>query len=136
MYGDAVPDQTADVFGQKRHYLEDMVYSYDQVMTDSVAVLNLFASVNLQAPLKIQDAQMRFYYSLWALIKGERDEMFPESLPPPERMYFFTEEEFSAWRDSFLRGDDSYDELARFWLANQQSGYRKRMSVYMFYDVD
>lgn len=136
MYGDAMPNQAADEVEQKRHYLEDMVYSYDQVMIEPVSVLNLFASLNLEAPLNVDDAQTRFYDSLYTLIKGEQTGAFPGSLPAPEDMYFYTEEEYARWREDFLASDDVLDEQARFWLAHQQSGYRKRMTVYMFYDIE
>ena len=147
MYPHGAPIQETDIEGDiERHYLEDFVYSYDQAMTDPADVVPLFAALALVTPLKLEEMQVHLYESLKALIVGERTSAFPESLPDPKTMYFYDDRQFATWKEDFLatpRADleDSAESrigssAVQGWLKRQESGYRKRMSVYMFYRVE
>lgn len=135
MYPDGVPDQEKDLQQGERHYLEDMVYSFDQAMTDPSAVLALYPTMAIDAPENLEDVEALFYESLRALILGERYNAFPSALPPPKVMYFYSQEQYQNWKKGFLVSRDQEAEKSREWLQRQYSSYRRRMSLYMFYEV-
>lgn len=132
MYGIREPTNMTD---DLRHPLEDVVFTYDEIMAIPHRVYALAVSFGLYVPSVRDEISGYFYMALKSILYGEANKKYPKYLPTPGEMFRFTKKEFQAWQTVFLRAKKEGVAEELLYRLTVDDIYMDRMSVFLYYST-
>ena len=118
-----------------RHPLEDIVFTYDEVMAVPVRIKSLAASFGLYVPENPQETSKYFYMALKSILYGEAHNKYPSYLPSVGEMYHFTRNEFNEWKTRFWNASKKEVPSELLYRLSVDEIFADRMTVFMYFST-